>query len=125
MSDPSALIDHLEEVLEALERIPGRFEGIETPADFLAGKEGLNRMDAICMVLIAAGEAFKQIDRKTGGQLLSRYPQVEWRDVMAVRNVLAHGYFDVDTEALYAICKEDIPVLIATVRTILTDLKQS
>lgn len=111
MSD-SLLTERLSAILDALERIPDRFDGIETPADFLATKKGIDRMDGICMVLIAVGEALKQIDRKTGGRLLSRYPQVEWRDIIGVRNVLAHGYFD-----------HDIPVLIETVRTILKDLQ--
>nr|VFK65590.1 MAG: hypothetical protein BECKUNK1418G_GA0071005_10662 [Candidatus Kentron sp. UNK]VFK71582.1 MAG: hypothetical protein BECKUNK1418H_GA0071006_10732 [Candidatus Kentron sp. UNK] len=63
MSDP-LLTDRLGAVLDALERIPDRFDGIEAPTDFLATKQGVDRMDAICMVLIAAGEALKQIDRK-------------------------------------------------------------
>ncbi len=31
------------------------------------------------MILIAAGEEFKKIDRQTRGKLFARYPQVEWR----------------------------------------------
>ena len=50
------------------------------------------------MVLIAVGEAFKQIDRKTDGKLLARYPEVDWAGVMGVRDVIAHGYFDVDAD---------------------------
>lgn len=78
MSDPQALRLHLMQVLEALERIPRRFNEIQEAEDFLASDEGVDRLDAICMMLIAVGEAFKQIDRKTGGQLLPRYPEVDW-----------------------------------------------
>ncbi|KAF0219403.1 MAG: hypothetical protein FD174_2102 [Geobacteraceae bacterium] len=123
MYDTAVLIDRLTSALEALERIPRRFAGIESPDDFHAGNDGIDRMDAICMILIAVGEEFKQIDRKTGGNLLERYPNVEWQGVKGVRNVLAHGYFDVDVEELYSICKNDIPVLIETVKTMVKDLK--
>ncbi len=80
-------------------------------------------MDAICMILIAAGEEFKHIDRQTQGKLLVQYPQVEWRGAIGLRDVLAHDYFDVDAEQLYTICKERIPTLIDTVRQMIQDLQ--
>ena len=80
-------------------------------------------MDAICMTLIAAGEEFKNIDKKTEGKLFARYPQVQWRGAMGLRDILAHGYFDVDTEQLYTICKEHIPVLIETIRKMIKELR--
>lgn len=52
--DPGLLRDRLTSILEALERIPRRFAGINSPEEFYAADEGIDRMDAICMVLIAA-----------------------------------------------------------------------
>lgn len=121
--DRELLVDRLRTLLEALERIPRRFAGIATPGDFTASDAGIDRMDAICMILIAAGEEIKSIDRKTDGELLSRYPDVKWRGVMGVRNVLAHGYFQVNAEELFAICQDDIPDLIETVKTMIEDVE--
>ena len=81
-------------------------------------------MDAICMILIAAGEEIKNIDRKTEGKLLSRYPGIKWRGAMGVRDVLAHGYFQVNAEQLFDICQNDIPELIETVTKMIEDVKQ-
>lgn len=78
-------------------------------------------MDAICMVLIAAGEEIKNIDRKTEGRLLKRYPGIKWRGVMGVRDVLAHGYFQVNAAQLFDICENDIPTLIETVKTMIKE----
>ena len=122
MSDPQALRLHLMQVIAALERIPRRFTGIHQAEDFLASDEGVDRLDAICMMLIAVGEAFKQIDRKTGGQLLPRYPEVDWVGVKGVRDMVAHGYFDVDADQVFAICQQDVPVLLQTVRRMIDDL---
>ena len=80
-------------------------------------------MDAICMILIAAGEEFKKIDRQTDGKLFARYPQVQWRGATGLRDVLAHGYFDVDAEQLYTICLERIPGLIETLQQMIRDLQ--
>jgi len=76
------------------------------------------------MILIAVGEEFKTIDRKTEGYLLSRYPEANWQGIMGVRNFLAHGYFQVNTSQLFGICRDDIPILIATVRKMIKDLKR-
>jgi uncharacterized protein with HEPN domain len=124
MYDREVLIEKLKTLLEALERIPRRFSGISEPADFYGSDGGIDRMDAICMILIAAGEEFKNIDRKTEGKLLSRYPDVKWRGVMGVRDVLAHGYFQVNAEQLYDICKNDIPALIKTVKLMIADVEK-
>ena len=123
MYDPELLVERLETLLEALERIPRRFADIAVPGDFHASDAGIDRMDAICMILIAAGEELKNIDRKTEGRLLTRYPGVRWRGAMGVRDVLAHGYFQVNAEALFDICANDIPTLIKTVKTMIKDIE--
>jgi len=123
MYDSGLLLERLQSILAALERIPRRCAAISQPSDFVTSDEGVDRMDAICMTLIAAGEEFKKIDRQTDGELFARYPQVEWRGAMGLRDVLAHGYFDVDAEQLYTICVNRIPGLIATLRTMIQDLE--
>jgi len=123
MYDSGLLLERLQTVLTALERIPRRCADISQPSDFSADEAGLDRMDAICMILIAAGEEFKKIDKQTEGKLFARYPQVQWRGAIGLRDVLSHGYFDVDTEQLYTICKERIPVLIETIRKMIKELR--
>ena len=122
--DRELLVERLMTLLQALERIPRRFVGIATPDDFLASDAGIDRMDAICMILIAAGEELKSIDRVTEGRLLSRYSNVMWRGAMGVRDVLAHGYFQVNAEQLFDICRNDIPTLIDTIRTMIEDIER-
>jgi len=41
---------------------------------------------------------------------------------MGVRDVIAHGYFDIDVEEVFAICRTDIPSLIRTVRKMIEEL---
>jgi len=122
MYDTQLVIERLTSVLEALERIPRRFAEIKTPSDFTDTDAGIDRMDAICMILIAVGEELKAIDRKTESSLLSRYPEVNWRGIIGVRDFLAHGYFQVNAEQLFGICRDDIPELIRTVRQMIEEL---
>lgn len=116
------LLNRLEQMLEALELLPGRFKDISKPEDFFATPTNREHLDSICMVLLAVGESFKQIDRQTEGNLLSKYPAIPWRKVMALRNVLAHVYFEVDEEQIYTVCKSEIEPLTDTVRQMIADL---
>ena len=109
-------------VREALDRIPRRFAGVNQEEGFSQSDVDQDRLDAICMILLAVGEAFKKIDRKTEGKLLARFPEVDWPGVKGVRNVIAHGYFDIDAEEVFAICRDDIPALILTVRKMIEEL---
>lgn len=122
MYDSTVLREQLEMILEALERLPVRFASIMRPDDFASSPEGMEHLDSICMVLLASGEAFKKIDAKTDGKFLSRYPQVDWSGVKGVRDVVAHGYFDIDAEEVFGICRDDVPMLIETVRKMIHDL---
>ena len=123
MSERTLLRERLQMILGALERIPRRFAAINAPSDFVTSQSGIDLMDSICMVLLAAGEEFKKIDRETEGGLLARYPRVTWRGAIGLRDVLAHGYFQIDPEQLYAICNENIPSLIETVQEMIQDLE--
>jgi len=123
MYDPELLVEKLKTLLEALDRIPRRFADIDSPADFTSSDTGIDRMDSICMILIAAGEEIKNVDQKTEGKLLSRYPDIKWRGIMGVRDVLAHSYFQVNAEQLFDICQNDIPALIRTVKCMIADIQ--
>jgi len=123
MPDRTLLLEQLEQILEALERIPQRSATIRSPEDFSQSEEGKEHLDSISMILIGIGEAFKKIDRSTEGKYLARYPEVAWKGIKAVRDVMAHGYFDIDAEEVFGICQKDIPALIATVRRMIQDFQ--
>ncbi len=125
MYDRELLIEKLQTLVSALNRIPRRFAAISEPSDFYLTEDGVDKLDAICMILIAAGEELKNIDRKTEGKLFPQYPAVKWRGAMGMRDVLAHTYFHVDADQLFNICRDDIPLMIATLKTMLNDLSGS
>lgn len=126
MSDDVELMrEILRQVVGAAQTIRRRFEPIAAPGDFLTSEAGLEKLDGICMQLIAIGESIKQLDKVSGGVLLPRYPQVEWKRVMGMRDVLTHHYFDLDAEVVYSVCAHHIKVLEQTVELILADLARS
>ncbi len=124
MFDVDLVKEILNQILKAAQTIVKRFSTISSPDDFLISEQGLEKLDAICMQLIAIGESVKNIDKITNGALLRNYPQVPWKQVMGMRDVLSHHYFDMDAEVVYAVCSEHIPVLIKILKRILLDLEK-
>ena len=80
------------------------------------------RLDAICMNLIALGEAVKGLDKLTNGELLPQYPEVYWGGVMRMRDKIAHHYFEIDAEVVFMTIKEDLPLMKSTINRIITDI---
>ena len=75
------------------------------------------------MLFQAVGETFRQIEDKTNKTFLSRYPEIIWKDVIGFRNIIAHGYFEIDEDVLFAICQTHLPPLLATVNRMMDDLE--
>ena len=71
MSDPELVGEIISQILEAAARIRRRFLSIQSPYDFLANEDGIDKLDGICMMLIAICENLKNLDKVTDGLLLS------------------------------------------------------
>ncbi len=41
----------------------------------------------------------------------SLYPEMDWKGVMGMRDIIAHHYFDLDAEIVYDVIKHDLPKL--------------
>ena len=63
------------------------------------------------MKLIAIGEGIKKLDKITGKSLLNNYPEIDWKGVMAMRDIIVHHYFEVDVDVVFQTVMEDLPVL--------------
>ena len=44
-------------------------------------------------MLIAIGESLKNLDKITGGSLLAKYPEVDWKGAKGARDIISHHYF--------------------------------
>jgi uncharacterized protein with HEPN domain len=112
----------LDQILWAINQIEKRFSVIASSDNFLNSDKGLEKLDSICMQLINIGEALKQLDKITDKTLLKRYPEVEWKKVMGMRDVITHHYFDIDAETVFTVCDEHIPELKVTIQKIRNDV---
>ncbi len=104
MFDKSLVLAMLTQIEEALRTIAERAQPIQSADEFTGSASGKKTLDSICMLFMATGEALKNIDRTTGGSLLSQYPAIDWKSVIGFRDIIAHHYFDIDAEQVHWIC---------------------
>ena len=90
--------------------------------DFLLSSDGMILLNAVCMKLCAIGEEVKSLDKHTNKALLIKYPLIQWKDVMGMRDVIAHHYFDLEADKVFDTVKEEIPELLNVIKTIRQDL---
>ena len=125
MFDKEIALDSLQKIKAMLNLIVERTSVVETPNDFLCSSEGMLRLDAICMNLIALGETVKGLDKQTGGEFLKNYPEVYWKGVMGMRDKISHHYFEIDTDVVFRTIGEDIPQMVPVVEKMISDLEKN
>jgi uncharacterized protein with HEPN domain len=105
-----------------IETVRKRTTSINSSSDFTNSESGMILLDSICMKLAAIGETIKYLDKVTNKELLNKYSQVNWKQVMGMRDIIVHHYFDVDADVIYKTLKEDIPLLSRVLNKIKEDL---
>ncbi len=123
MFDQDLAQEILAQILVAIERIERRFTTINSSDDFLKNEEGIDRLDAICMMLVATGESLKNLDKVTHGKLLLSRPEVDWKGAKGMRDIISHHYFDLNAEAVFIVCDEKISGLKAAIIAIQKELE--
>lgn len=71
----------------------------------------MKNLAASCMLIEAIGEGVKQIDKFTDSKLLIERHEIPWKDVIGIRNHIAHGYFDIDGDIVFDVVKNNLDSL--------------
>jgi len=56
--------------------------------------------------------------QKVSDELKKRYPEVPWRDIASIRNVLVHDYIGLNLERIWEIIENRLPPLIEPIARI-------
>jgi len=123
MHDAELVLEILRQIEDAARKVLQRFQVIKNPNDFTDTVAGMEKMDAICMMLIVIGESLKNLDKVTDNELLSKYPDVDWKKAKGMRDIITHHYADIHAETVFFTCGRKIPDLLATIKKIIKDLK--
>jgi len=110
------------QIEKAIEQLQEWNNSVKSVDDYYLYPEGMQKLAANCMLIEAIGEGIHQINRITGGNLLSERSEIPWEDVIGIRNHIAHGYFDIDAEIVLSVIKNDLLPLLEAIRYFINEL---
>ena len=113
---PRDYLIYFEDILNAIEKIE-RYVLLKEKEDY---DEELVE-DAILRNLEIIGEAIKNIPN----DIKNNYPEVEWRNISGLRDILIHSYFNLDGVILSDVVENKIPELKIQIEYIIEDLTRS
>ena len=89
-----------------------------------------SRKDLDADPVLAAGlERFLEVIGEAASRLSDETraaaPRVPWREIIAMRNRLVHGYFAVDHDILWTVVHGDLPALISELEKLAEDERET
>lgn len=91
----------LKDIIESVNRIDNYLIGVDY--DSFLNNQML--IDAVIRNLEIIGEAAKNITE----EVRSKYPEIPWRNMIGLRNILIHQYFGVDESIIWEVVQTNLP----------------
>ena len=92
------IIEHIENIINAQKRFGNDI------SIFVSDKDYFN---SVCMSLLQIGELSHHLTT----DFIKTHSDVPWRNIIGLRNVVVHGYGQLDTETIWMTVISDIPDL--------------
>ena len=113
MSHPREFLDYLGDIKDAVAKAQKFLAGM-TYEQFAADEK---TAFAVVRCLEILGEAARKIPES----IRTRYPQVPWREMTGMRDILIHDYFGVNLRVVWNTVQNDLPPLNPQIDQIIAD----
>lgn len=110
--DASVFLEH---ILESINRIDMYMQD-KTEADLL---QSVDLQDKILYRLVIIGEATNKVPK----EIQLNHPEIDWRGIVGLRNILIHEYFGVNLQEVFETLRKDLPVFKKQVEILLSTIK--
>ena len=94
----SHIIQHIEGIFSSQKRFGNEYNVFSSDKDFF---------NSVCMGLLQIGELANHLST----EFKSSHTDIPWKNIIGLRNVVTHGYSQLDIETVWATVTDDIPKL--------------
>lgn len=105
----------LNSISETIDNIIEWNKDVDLAEDYYATPGGMQLLAANCTLITAIGEGVKRINRIAPDFLSCNFPEIPWRNIIGMRNHIAHGYFELDADIVFDTVKNGVPALKPTI----------
>jgi uncharacterized protein with HEPN domain len=103
--------DYLRDMLENAEKALSFVQGMDY--------DGFCTDDKAVYAVIRAFEIIGEAARQIPENVRQSHPEIQWREIAAMRNKLTHEYFGVNTKVIWRTVHEDLQVIIPLLKKML------
>ena len=90
-------------------------EGLESADEWLSSVSGMQKLAGNAMMIEVIGEEVKKVEKRLGMEFLNLRPEIPWKEIMGMRNHIAHGYFDINELYVFSVIQNDLAPLLEAV----------
>lgn len=116
------IADALHFIVEQIDFVQSTMKSIGCANDFLLSPHGMLVFNSTCMCLQTIGETIKTIDNKTEGNLFAKYPNIPWKQIKGLRNIISHEYLSIDENLIYDVATNELQQLKEEIERIIKNL---
>ena len=102
------IIEHIENIYNTQKRFGNDYSIFASDRDYF---------NSACMCLLQIGELANHLTT----EFISAHTGIPWKNIIGLRNVVVHGYGQLDTETVWATITEDIPELFQKCQSIISE----
>lgn len=106
----------LKDIISAIEAIERFVEGMEY--------NDLVNNDLVSSAVIRKFEIIGEAARNIPDWIREKYPQIQWKRMVGMRDKLIHGYFGIDYELVWETIKTEFPKVKPELQKILEDIER-
>ncbi|CUU11301.1 Uncharacterized conserved protein, contains HEPN domain [Armatimonadetes bacterium GBS] len=107
-------IERLYDILQAIEAIE-RFQHVD--------RETFEQDDMLQVWFVHHLRIIGEAARTLPEDVRATAPEVPWKQIIAMRNILVHSYFEIDTDIVWNTVQQHIPTLKASIEALLRRLQ--